>query len=326
MTQVELFWGDSGLMERRVKNGAGWRDYYVTTDDYGNVTQLIRADTRLVVARYNYDAFGGGPTPIGAPASYDALDQDQVNQPYRYQSHWRDSNTGLIDFGYRFYSPSLGRFFNQDPLEEGGGINLYAFVNGDPTNLLDPFGLSPCYDNYGYQYGGKQRPGQLPSTSSYIPDADFEIGVKTGFAAIGSAATLGRYSGNEYANKPGFGTSKVLAYGGFAAGAIAGGVAVAGVGGTEVTLGTIIRGGQAVGRLYTAHKTAKAAIDGAAGALGKDLDDEGSPKSSREIATDVIIGAGMGVINRDRNAFVRVGSGFGSAYIKHKIENHFRLK
>ena len=50
--------------------------------------------------------------------------------------------TGLIYYGYRYYSPSLGRFLNRDPIGEEGGTNLYAFVENDPVNGWDYLGLN----------------------------------------------------------------------------------------------------------------------------------------------------------------------------------------
>ena len=49
--------------------------------------------------------------------------------------------SGVRYYGFRFYSPSQGRFLNRDPIEEAGGLNLYAFVRNDPVNHWDYLGL-----------------------------------------------------------------------------------------------------------------------------------------------------------------------------------------
>jgi len=39
-----------------------------------------------------------------------------------------------------FYDPNAGRWINRDPIQEEGGINLYAFVNNTPLLVIDPDG------------------------------------------------------------------------------------------------------------------------------------------------------------------------------------------
>lgn len=41
----------------------------------------------------------------------------------------------------RYYDPQTGRFTQEDPIGLAGGLNLYGFVDGDPVNFADPFGL-----------------------------------------------------------------------------------------------------------------------------------------------------------------------------------------
>ena len=40
----------------------------------------------------------------------------------------------------RYYNPEIMRFINVDPIKDGW--NWYAYANGDPISLFDPFGLS----------------------------------------------------------------------------------------------------------------------------------------------------------------------------------------
>jgi RHS repeat-associated protein len=47
----------------------------------------------------------------------------------------------LYHYKARAYLPALGRFAQSDPILTAGGMNLYAYVGGDPVNWTDPSGL-----------------------------------------------------------------------------------------------------------------------------------------------------------------------------------------
>jgi len=44
-------------------------------------------------------------------------------------------------YGYRYYDPLTGRWPSRDPIEEEGGINLYALVKNTPTTQIDILGM-----------------------------------------------------------------------------------------------------------------------------------------------------------------------------------------
>jgi RHS repeat-associated protein len=90
---------------------------------------LARADTSgAVQTQYTFDPFGA-TTKSGATSSNALQFTGREND-----------DTGLYYYRARYHAPALGRFTSEDPVGFQGGINLYTYVQDNPTNLVDPSG------------------------------------------------------------------------------------------------------------------------------------------------------------------------------------------
>ncbi len=107
--------------------------YLPSYDGNGNLAALVNAATGALEAMYEYDPSGNLLRAEGAYAKAN---------PFRFSSKWQDDETGLINYGFRYYSPTLGRFINRDPIAEKGGLNLYGFCGNDGINHVDYLGQS----------------------------------------------------------------------------------------------------------------------------------------------------------------------------------------
>ena len=56
---------------------------------------------------------------------------------------------GLLYMRARYYNPYICRFLNPDPSGFAGGLNMYAFADGNPISMTDPFGLGAVGDEGG---------------------------------------------------------------------------------------------------------------------------------------------------------------------------------
>jgi RHS repeat-associated protein len=97
------------------------------------VVGLTDAADGSLAAVYEYSPFGELVAAEGPAANAN---------PFRFSTKYFDAETGLYYYGYRYYAPKIQRWTSRDPLNEAGGVNLYAFVGNDPVNKVDPLGLS----------------------------------------------------------------------------------------------------------------------------------------------------------------------------------------
>jgi RHS repeat-associated protein len=97
---------------------------------------------------------------------------------------------GLLNMRARFYNPTICRFLNPDPITFSGGINFYAYCNGNPINNLDPFGLV----NWGTVFwGGLELVGDALAIGQIAVTEAVSFGAATplvGVETVGISASI----------------------------------------------------------------------------------------------------------------------------------------
>ena len=141
---------------------------------------------------------GAGPDPYGNMTT--RTGSERLRNPFRFSSKYTDDETDLIYYGFRYYSPEMGRWLSKDPLGDAAFFHrfthgmrsrdrarwgryavapAYVFIDNSPICYVDEFGLkhgNPVYGPGDPVYpGGPIGPGDPVSPANpYDPGGPYD--------------------------------------------------------------------------------------------------------------------------------------------------------
>ena len=101
------------LVMSEVTSGSITNPCFAAYDGNGNVAALLHIPSSSFQAKYEYGPFAEPLRATGAMAK---------KNPFRFSTKYQDDETDLLYYGYRFYSPSPGRWLSRDPIFEVGSM------------------------------------------------------------------------------------------------------------------------------------------------------------------------------------------------------------
>jgi RHS repeat-associated protein len=167
------YYDDTGKLFAFDKGGTR---YYVATDQVGT-PKVVSDAAGNAVKLLEFDSFGMW-TFDGNP---------DFALPVGFAGGLIDTDTQLVRFGYRDYDPHVGRWAAKDPIFfKGGQGNLFQYVQNNPVNWIDPWGLLTTGQNFFIGAVGTT----VSITASFTPAAPL-ANVIGGLAAATLTAAMG---------------------------------------------------------------------------------------------------------------------------------------
>jgi RHS repeat-associated protein len=113
------------------------KQLYFIHPDHLNTPRLVADAAGTTVWRWDQGEPFGVNVPDQNPSGVGAFEF-----PMRFPGQYFDRETNLAYNWMRDFDSAIGGYKQSDPIGLRGGLNTYAYVNGNPMSHADPFGLA----------------------------------------------------------------------------------------------------------------------------------------------------------------------------------------
>lgn len=138
--------------------------YYVYADHIRTPRVLTRPIDNKMVWRWDSSDPFGVDQPDENPSQLGIFSFNP-----RFPGQLFDRETKIHYNYYRNYDPQTARYIESDPIGLKGGINTYAYVDGNPLSYIDPLGLDRWGDtSANYRYTPKAGKPVDDKTEGYL--------------------------------------------------------------------------------------------------------------------------------------------------------------
>lgn len=208
-----VFVGDSRLARMEHVTGK-W--FYYLKDHLGSSDYVMNMDG-VPVEQMLYRPYGTELDPQKLSLKWkEHRQQSQSFLPvepthHRFTGEYKDDDTGLYDFGARYYDPKLGRFITPDPLFLNQPekcilsvreCNLYQYATNNPIKFKDPTGTEVIAWNEKLTGDKKHDQPILDyrkevQTALQKIDPSAKVDMKSGVVSFDATSTAGHAKGHE---------------------------------------------------------------------------------------------------------------------------------